>query len=151
MTSPKVSGSAPRKNLKSSRLARANWLYTRKEVLDLYGVCPNTLRNWMKQGLRSIEPEGKLFLGSDLNAFHAQRRKRVKMPCGPYEVFCAACKSKHSLLEEPFDVDYAGRFSNRIFLRCPETGKRTSAFVRKTVLEELRQRFESNSSFKTPV
>lgn len=151
MTSRSVSRSRRRKNLKSSRSARANWLYTRKDVQDLYGICPNTLRNWMKKGLRPIEPSGKFFLGSDLNAFHAQRRKQVKMPCGPYEVFCTSCKSKHSLLEEPFEVDYAGRFSNRIFFNCPETGKRTSAFVRKTVLEELRQRFESKSSSETPV
>ncbi|MBG6143566.1 hypothetical protein IWQ51_001685 [Labrenzia sp. EL_142] len=135
MTSRSVSRSRRRKNLKSSRSARANWFYTRMEVRDIYGISPNTLRNWMKQGLRPIEPEGKLFLGSDLNAFHAWRRKEVKTPCQPYEVFFTSCKSKHSLLEAPFEVDYAGRYSNRIFLNCPETGKRTSAFVRKTVLE----------------
>lgn len=150
MTSPPERRTKRRKNLKSSRIARANWLYTRPDTLNLFGVCPNTLRNWVAQGLKPIEPEGKFFLGSDLNAFHSKRRKQVKKPCARHEVFCTACKSKHSLQEEVVKEEPLSRFTSRVSLKCPNTGKTCSSFVRKTVLDELRQGPMSKSSSETP-
>lgn len=150
MTSPPERKPKRRKNLKSSRIARANWFYTRPETWKLFGICPNTLRNWEALGLKPIEPEGRLFLGSDLNAFHSRRRKQVKNPCASHEVFCTACKSTHSLLNEPFKEDPLSRFTSRVSLTCPSTGKPCSSFVRKTVLDELRQGLESKSSSETP-
>ncbi len=139
------------KKSKRSRVARSNWLYTQQDVQSLYGVCRNTVLNWMKYGLRSIETERRLFLGAELNSFHSMRKRQVKSPCGRFEIHCTSCKGKHSLLIEPFDVAEAGRSRTRVSLTCPETGGKASSFLRETDLEELRHHLESKLSAETPV
>ncbi|MCV0428506.1 MAG: hypothetical protein K5905_23865 [Roseibium sp.] len=151
MTFSLITARSRRKRQKRGRLARANWLYTQQDVQALYDVCRNTVLNWMKYGLKSIEAERRLFLGSDLNAFHAERKRNAKTPCGRFEIYCTACKSKHSLLVESFKVETKGQFRTRVVLTCPETGKKASSFMRESVLDELRHTLESKSSAETPV
>jgi helix-turn-helix protein len=104
MILPHAKQAKTRRNLKNSRKARANWLYTHQDVQDLYQVCPNTVRNWRRSGLKSIAAKNRLFLGRDLNEFHKQRRREAKRPSKFPDYFCLCCKLKHSLLQEPFQV-----------------------------------------------
>jgi DNA-binding XRE family transcriptional regulator len=69
--------------------ARAHMLYSRDEVIALYGISRNTLANWERQGLRRVDPPvrasvtspgTRLYLGQDLNALHAKRRADSKRP-----------------------------------------------------------------------
>ncbi|MBG6145787.1 helix-turn-helix domain-containing protein [Roseibium album] len=126
--------------------ARANWLYTQPEVQVLFDVCPNTIRNWRRNGLRSYKANVRLFLGRDLNAFHKRRYEDAKRPCRPGEVYCVCCKQKHLLHEVPFSVDLIGRFRTRVLMTCPATGGTSATYVRETDLTSLTQQFNHNSS-----
>lgn len=147
MTSPHKASAY--KILKSPKLARANWLYMRSDVLELYGVCPNTVRNWIRQGLVSFDAKGRLFRGAELNAFHRERQKAAKRPCSPFEIFCLCCKQKHSLLDTSFTPSWIGRFRTKVVVRCPETGGTTQTFISETNLDELRQRLKRSLSSQT--
>ena len=49
---------------------RANWVYSVEQVLDAYGICRNTLSNWIKGGLRPLDEERpQLFRGAELKTF----------------------------------------------------------------------------------
>ncbi|WP_269584062.1 helix-turn-helix domain-containing protein [Roseibium sp. Sym1] len=126
--------------------ARANWLYTQPEVQKLFGVCPNTIRNWRRNGLRSFKANVRLFLGRDLNAFHKRRYEDAKRPCAPGEVYCVCCKQKHSLREVPYLLDSKSRFRTRVLITCPATGGTSATYIRETDLTSLTQQLNHNSS-----
>lgn len=126
--------------------ARANWLYTQPEVQTLFGVCPNTIRNWRRSGLRSFKANVRLFLGRDLNAFHRRRYEDAKRPCGAGEVYCVCCKQKHSLREVPLSIDGKGRFRTRVLITCPATGGTSATYVKETDLTSLTQQLNHKSS-----
>ncbi|SCD25320.1 hypothetical protein [Brucella inopinata] len=45
------------------RAAKSHWIYATDEVLKLYGIAPNTLTTWKKQGLPAIRGVTDLYLG----------------------------------------------------------------------------------------
>jgi hypothetical protein len=76
------------------RRAKMHFSYTIAAVADLYGVHRQTVRHWLGNGLQTNDG-GKpvLIHGSELNRFHAARRKAGKHPCGPGELYCLGCKA----------------------------------------------------------
>jgi hypothetical protein len=81
------------KRLQNPRLAKIHRSYKVDEVADLYKVDKNTVRNWVKQGLRTCDNKRPvLILGRELNAFHTKRRTQNKRPCKDNEIYCMRCK-----------------------------------------------------------
>ena len=81
------------KRHQNPRLAKKNRSYEVNEIADLYGAHKNTVLNWIKQGLPTLDIKRPLMiLGTDLNAFHAKRRAKNKHPCKPNEIYCMKCK-----------------------------------------------------------
>lgn len=75
-------------------LAKLYRSYTVTEVCELFGVHPNTVRNWLKQGLPAIdEYTPTMIRGAALRAFHQRKRAANKRPCAPHELYCVACGS----------------------------------------------------------
>ena len=75
------------------RLAKIHMSYTVEEVTTLYGVHRNTVRQWIKRGLPTIDGRPVLVLGRDLAAFLRARRLRNKRPCQPGEIYCMRCRT----------------------------------------------------------
>jgi hypothetical protein len=74
------------------RMAKSRYTYDVAEIADLYGCHRNTVRNWFKLGLQTLdETRPALVHGSVLNAFHTSRRAASKRPCGPAEIYCLPC------------------------------------------------------------
>jgi Holliday junction resolvase-like predicted endonuclease len=119
MSAPATEKPAKRQTLKSARLARAHWLYSIEDVIALYLVSTQIVRNWMRYGLKAIRAQKTLFLGQDLNEFHARRRKEAKVPCTFEEIYCVCCKQKHSFLIEPFTVEQRGKFRTLVPVQVP--------------------------------
>ena len=64
------------------------------EAAETLGVHRNTVRNWLKEGLASLnEKRPILILGADLKAFLASRRKARRRPCQQGQIFCIKCRS----------------------------------------------------------
>lgn len=119
-----------RRNAQHTRSAKQNWLYTADDLIRHYGICRNTVGNWITAGIRYIDSEPRLFLGEDLNAFHAECRQRRLRPLGPFEVYCVSCKLAHSFLEEPVDVGPVRPTGNyRVTLVCRTGGKRANRYL----------------------
>lgn len=69
--------------------------YTIQEAADCTDVTPQTVRRWIKDGLRVMASQRPfLILGSDLKAFVLEGRGESsgKMPAGHF--MCLSCKSK---------------------------------------------------------
>lgn len=76
------------------RLAKIHRSYTVEEAAALYGVHRNTVREWIKRGLPTIDRRRPLLiLGRDLAAFLLARRTRNKRPCQAGEIYCVRCRA----------------------------------------------------------
>jgi hypothetical protein len=76
------------------RLVKIHRNYTVEEIARLFSVHKNTVRNWVTQGLPTID-NGKpiLVLGSALWQFLRDRRQRARQRCGPSEMYCVRCRA----------------------------------------------------------
>lgn len=75
------------------RLVKIHRSYTVEEVAKLFGNHRNTVRNWVKSGLATIdEKRPMLILGHDLVAFVKKRKAKNKQKLKPGELYCVRCR-----------------------------------------------------------
>jgi hypothetical protein len=83
------------------RLAKIHRAYRVDEVARLFRVHSNTVRQWLKAGLRTVDSgRPTLIHGTDLRAFHQDRRRRRKSPCQPGEIYCVRCRAPRRPAED---------------------------------------------------
>ncbi len=81
----------------NARLVKRDATFTVDEIAELFTVHPNTVRNWMASGLKSIDGRRPLLIhGSDLIAYLHHQQKRRKRTCAPGELFCFKCRAPRS-------------------------------------------------------
>ena len=74
------------------RLVKIHRTYAVDEMADLFGIHRNTVRQWLLQGLVTIDRRRPLLVsGSNLVTFLKERRAKNKRPCAPGEIYCLAC------------------------------------------------------------
>ena len=75
------------------RLVKQNRTYSTEEVAVLFGSHRNTVRHWLKNGLRTIDDRRpQLVQGGDLAQFLKERRAKNKHPCAPGQIYCLRCR-----------------------------------------------------------
>ena len=83
-----------RKRRPSIRRIKSLRNFTIAEVSDLLGVHRRTVREWIKQGLATVDNRRPFLIhGADLKAFLTNRRQRRKRRCGKGELFCVKCRA----------------------------------------------------------
>lgn len=76
------------------RLVKIHRTYTVEEIARLLGSHKNTVRQWIKAGLPTIDERRPiLILGSVLRTFLHCRRTRRKHPCAPGQMYCVGCRA----------------------------------------------------------
>jgi hypothetical protein len=76
------------------RLAKIHHSYSVEDLARLFKVHKNTVRNWCKQGLESIDDQRpSLIRGQELRRFLTERRARAKQACGPGRIYCLPCRA----------------------------------------------------------
>ncbi len=76
------------------RLIKLHRPYTVDDVVRALDVHPNTVRNWIGQGLPALASKRPtLILGSELRGFLTARRKQAERPCSPGTLYCCKCRT----------------------------------------------------------
>lgn len=82
-----------RKRHPNHRLVKIHRNYSVEDIAKLFGIHKNTVRNWVKDGLATIdEKRPMLILGQDLEAFLKERRAKNKQSCKPGQLYCVKCR-----------------------------------------------------------
>jgi hypothetical protein len=82
-----------RKRRPNYRLVKIHRNYTVEEVARLFETHKNTVRQWIKSGLKTLDRRRPLLVhGSDLSEFLHDRKQGKKRPCQPGEFYCLRCR-----------------------------------------------------------
>ena len=83
-----------RKHRSNHRRVKMHYVYTVGEIARLLVIHKNTVREWVKAGLPTIDDKRPiLILGSHLIAFLRARRARKKRPCSAGQMYCFRCRA----------------------------------------------------------
>ena len=81
-----------RRRRPNPRLVKIHRTYTVDEAARLLGTHKNTVRNWFKHGLPTIDRlRPTLIHGLVLRSFLEERRRKAKRPCPPGHIYCVRC------------------------------------------------------------
>lgn len=87
------------------RLVKIHRSYTVEEIATLLVVHRNTVREWIKRGLPTVdERRPTLIQGSQLSDFLQARRQSGKRHCRPDEIYCMKCREPRRPLDN--EVEY---------------------------------------------
>jgi integrase len=129
---------------------KANLVYAVEDVLGQYGICRNTLTNWIKAGLRPVDSnQPQLFRGAELIWFHNQRALNSTQKLGTGQFKCLNCKARvypdpQKLTCDPTSSTYLWANAN-----CPKCDGRLSKLVSAADCDKLRACAESNTSLQS--
>ncbi len=105
------------------RRAKIHHSYTVAEAGALFGVHRNTVRNWIRGGLKTLKAGGCVpILGSELREFLTRQRAERRVRCPPGAMYCLRCRDAR----EPPDglVEMVAITPTTVNLRgiCPACG-----------------------------
>ncbi|MGH6926058.1 MAG: hypothetical protein ACRED5_20215 [Propylenella sp.] len=132
-----------KKRTYNTRLIRRDYSYEVRELVELFGLHPNTVRLWLRQGLRSIDAHRPTLIhGSDLIDFLGGRQTRRRRPCQLNEFFCCGCRRPTPPWENLVDIEI--RDDRRLVLKavCSECGSALNRIGSVRKIEEYRGAFE---------
>ncbi len=126
-----------RKRRPNYRLVKIHRNYTVEEIARLFGAHKNTVRQWIRTGLRTLDRRRPLLVhGSELSAFLRDRKQKNKRPCQPGEFYCLRCRAPQHPDGEIADyLPISERLGNLEGI-CPECG---AMIYRRTSLAKLAQ------------
>lgn len=126
---------------------KKDWVYTTEGLSKLYRVSPNTVSNWVKDGLRrSDNGVPYMFNGAEVKRFHEHRRaeSNVKLRLGQFK--CFSCKGR--VFPDPQSLSQVcskdGKFS--IWGLCPDCGGALSKRVTETDRDRIMNCVDTNTS-----
>jgi hypothetical protein len=95
--------------------------YTVDEAARLFNVHKNTVRNWIRMGLATVdERRPTLVLGLDLARFLHARRSRTRQRCGPGQLYCVRCRAPKHPADRRADYLPITTSSGNLRSRCPD-------------------------------
>jgi hypothetical protein len=125
------------------RLVKIHRNFTVEEIAQLLNVHKNTVRNWFKQGLPTIDRQRPtLVLGSTLSRFLQERRHGGRKRCAPGEIYCVRCRAPVHPAEDMADYLPVTETLGTLRGICPECEMLIYRHVSRARLSEIRGRLD---------
>ena len=120
------------------RLAKIHRNYTVEETADLFSIHRNTVREWIKRGLPTIDDRRPiLILGRDLADFLRARREMNKRPCQPGEIYCLRCRVPKTPAGRMADYEPMTQTLGNLIGMCPDCEAMMYRRINLAKLEEV--------------
>ncbi len=117
--------------------------YSVDEIARRFGIHKNTVRNWLKQGLVTIDGQRPiLILGRELLRFLTERRLKTKQSCGPGRFYCIACRAPKVPAGNMADCIPMSASSGNLCGICPDCNRLIYRRVNLTKIDAVRDDLE---------
>lgn len=102
------------------RLPKTHRNYSVEEVASMLGVHRNTVREWIRRGLPTIDDRRPLLIrGCDLSEFLRAKRTANKRTCKPGEIYCVRCRVPQRPAEDMADYRPLTATQGNLVGLCP--------------------------------
>jgi hypothetical protein len=106
------------------RLVKVHRNYSVEDIARLFDIHKNTVRNWFKQGLATIDDRRPtLILGRELSRFLHERRQKGKQSCGPGRLYCIGCRAPKVPAGNMADCTPTGVRAGNLCGICPDCNR----------------------------
>ena len=123
----------------NARLAKIHRTYSVDELSRLLKIHKNTVRNWLRQGLKAIDGLRPILItGEELRRFLANRRAKSKQACGPGRIYCLPCRAPKVPAGKIADCIQSSETSGTLAGICPDCGRMIYRRVNPQKLEAVR-------------
>jgi hypothetical protein len=103
------------------RLIKTHRSYPTEGLARTLGIHKNTVRNWMRCGLRTVDGRRPyLFRGSTVIDFLRKRRSEAKRPLQPGEMYCLGCRAPKSPAFDMVDLIPMNDTTGNLCGICPD-------------------------------
>ena len=121
------------------RLPKIHRNYSVEDVSRLFNIHKNTVRNWLKEGLKAIDDQRPtLIQGSELRRFLSERRARAKRACGPGRIYCLPCRAPKVPAGKIAECVQFGETTGTLLGICPDCNRMIYRKVNPQKLEATR-------------
>lgn len=132
-----------RKRHPNHRLVKIHRNYTVEEIAKLFGIHRNTVREWIKRGLPTLnDKKPMLILGPDLSTFLQARRLKNKRKCQPGEIYCMRCRAPKNPAGNMADYQPITTTRGNLVGICPDCESMVYRGVNLGKLEQVRGRLD---------
>jgi hypothetical protein len=125
------------------RLVKIHRSYTVEEIATLFGLHKNTVRQWVKDGLATVDNKRPmLILGLVLMDFLKARRTKNKQKCKPGELYCVRCRSPKRPAGDMADyVSLTDKIGNLVAI-CPDCDAIMNRHVNLAKIDQVRGKID---------
>jgi hypothetical protein len=107
------------------RRVKVHRSYTVGEVARMLEAHKNTVRAWLRDGLKPIDQRRPVLIqGGQLASYLDVRRKRRRQPCRPGELYCFRCRVPKAAAAGTADYLPVTPSSGNLMARCSDCGTR---------------------------
>lgn len=105
----------------------------------MFDLHKNTVRNWLKIGLATIDGKRPiLILGNDLVDFVQNRRRKNKQTCKPGELYCVRCRVPRPAAENMAEYSPMNETTGNLVAICPACNAIMNRKVSLAKIEQVR-------------
>ena len=113
--------------------------YTVEEISRLFNLHRNTVRRWIKDGLRTTdEKRPMLVLGDELVVYLLKRRKSRQRHCSSGELYCVRCHAPKLPAGGMVDYRPVNDKIGKLTAICPDCNSIMNRFVSAAKFSEMR-------------
>jgi hypothetical protein len=121
------------------RLAKIHLNYSVEELAGLFKVHKNTVRGWLRDGLRPIDDQRPtLIRGEETRRFLTERRAKAKQKCGPGRIYCLPCRAPKVPAGKMVELQSNGGTNGSLCGICPDCDRMIYRRVNPLKLEAIR-------------
>lgn len=112
--------------------------YEVAELAECCGVHKNTVRHWLRAGLKPLDDKRPAMLhGAAVHAFLSSRKASRKRPCPAGTLYCFGCREPHPPAPGPVEFVAINALSGNIRASCATCGTQMYRRARKAALPSI--------------
>lgn len=117
--------------------------YSVEDIADLFGTHKNTVRNWQKNGLATIDDrKPMLFYGQTLATFLQAKRVKNKRPCKVGEIYCIRCRAPKKPAGDMAEYQPVTATVGNLVAICPDCELMMNRRISISKLEQFRSQMD---------
>lgn len=125
---------------------KKHFVYSVEELMELFGICRNTVSNWVKAGLKPSDTlYPYVFRGAEVARFRDARQLKPRTPLRVGEFRCLVCEER--VFPEPSSLSQM-RMKNcaiGLWALCPDCGASVTKIVNETNCDRIMQCANTNT------